>query len=166
MSNETVELADRLSITDLIYRYCRAMDRIDQELGYGIWHEDGEADYGPIFRGRGRAFVDWVCEQHRPMVAHAHQVSNTLIELDGHRAASESYVNIVLRYRADGRLMEVTVRGRYLDRWSRRNGKWGLDKRMFVQDFDEVREVAEINLEGWGRRDKNDPSYAVLSHGS
>jgi hypothetical protein len=26
-------LADRQAITDLIYRYCRAMDRIDVELG-------------------------------------------------------------------------------------------------------------------------------------
>jgi hypothetical protein len=39
-------LADRQAITDLIYRYCRAMDRIDPDLGYTIWHEDGVADYG------------------------------------------------------------------------------------------------------------------------
>ena len=47
--------ADRQEITDLIYRYCRAMDRMDHEQGYAIWHEDGTADYGPdVFQGTGQ----------------------------------------------------------------------------------------------------------------
>lgn len=162
MPNDSRAIQDRLAITDLLYRYCRAMDRIDSGLGYSVWHEDGVADYGPLFKGPGRGFVDWVCERHRPMVAHAHQLSNVLIETERDRAASESYVCITLRYRMDGRLMELAVRGRYLDRWSRREGRWGIDKRWFVQDFDELREVAGINLEGWGRRDRLDPSYEVL----
>jgi len=40
------DLADRQAISDLIYRYCRSVDRIDIPLGHSIWHEDGIADYG------------------------------------------------------------------------------------------------------------------------
>ena len=36
--------ADKLEIMDLIYRYCRSMDRMDHEQGYAIWHEDGTAE--------------------------------------------------------------------------------------------------------------------------
>ena len=50
------EVADRQAITDQIYRYCRAMDRIDHELGYSIWHEDAVADYGTHYQ-IGRAHV-------------------------------------------------------------------------------------------------------------
>ena len=55
------EVADRQAITDQLYRYCRAMDRIDHDLGYSIWHEDGTADYGAgVWQGSGRGFVDHV----------------------------------------------------------------------------------------------------------
>jgi hypothetical protein len=156
-------LADRQAISELIYRYCRAMDRIDPELGYTIWHEDGEADYGEAFyRGTGRGFIDWVCGTHRTMLAHSHQVSNIIIELDGDTAGSEAYVTVALRFRDGDRLLQMTVRGRYVDRWSRRAGHWGIDKRVYLQDFDDIREVSASGVEGWGRRDREDRSYAVL----
>ena len=36
-------------------RYCRPMDGIDRPLGCILWHDDGLADYGPIFKGTGRS---------------------------------------------------------------------------------------------------------------
>lgn len=154
---------DRQAITDLIYRYCRAMDRIDHELGYSIWHEDGLADYGAeVFQGTGRGFIDWVCESHRPMLAHSHQVTNVIIELNDDRAASEAYVTANLRMEREGKVIQMTVWGRYIDRWSKRGGRWGIDKRMSVTDFDEVREVTAMRQHPWGRRDRDDPSYEVL----
>lgn len=162
MSNDLTAIAHRLAIMDAMYRYCRSMDRMDHELGYGVWHEDGTADYGPLFRGSGRDFVDWACEHHRPMIAHAHRVSNILIDLRGDTAGSESYVTVSLRLNAGGQLEEVTVHGRYLDRWSRRAGRWAIDHRVYVHDFDARHAISAIALEGWGRRDREDPSYAVL----
>lgn len=159
----TEEIADRLAITDVIYRYCRAMDRIDAELGYSVWHEDGEADYGAIYRGSGRGFVDWVCGAHRAMLATSHRVTNVLVTLDGDKAGSESYVVAALR-RMDGtRLLQTLAWGRYLDRWSRRGGCWAIDRRVYVHDFDEVREITETVLAGTGRADREDPSYQVLT---
>jgi hypothetical protein len=162
--HEMSEAADRQSITDLLYRYCRAMDRIDPELGYTIWHDDGEADYGAaIYRGSGRGFIDWVCVQHARLTAHSHQISNVIIELDGAKAGSEAYVTAALRFKEGDRLLQVTARGRYIDRWSRRGGRWGIDKRVYVHDFDDLREISATSIEGWGRRDREDPSYALLN---
>jgi len=59
--------------------------------------------------------------------------------------------------------MQVTVKGRYVDRWSRRDGRWAIDHRIYIQDFDEMHEVAATLTEGWGRRDRQDSSYEVLS---
>lgn len=156
-------LADRQAITDLIYRYCRAMDRIDTELGYSIWHEDGTADYGPeVYQGGGRGFIDFVCEQHRGVLTHVHQVTNIIIELDGDRAASESYVVADLRIARGETLKQITSWGRYIDQWSRRDGRWGIDKRLSVRDFSEIRDVTAMPHSTPGRRDSSDPSYAVL----
>ena len=47
MSETLQSLADRQAITEMIYRYCRSVDRLDIPLGHSIWHEDAIADYGP-----------------------------------------------------------------------------------------------------------------------
>ena len=156
-------LADRQEITDLIYRYCRSMDRIDAQLGYTIWHDDAVADFGAvIYQGSGRGFIDHVCAVHRQTLAHSHQISNMIIQLDGDRAASESYVTATLRVMKGDKLLQITAWSRYIDQWSRREGRWGIDKRIAVLDFDEIREVTAIGKSGRGSRDRDDPSYAVL----
>lgn len=154
--------ADRQAITDVIYRYCRAMDRMDVELGYGIWHEDGVADYESHFQGSGRELIDFVCANHRKALAHAHQMSNIIIELDGDRASSESYVTTTMRVQQGEQLKQITVWARYLDRWSRRKGRWAIDKRTVVRDFDEMRDISPMTQAPRSRRDREDPSYSFL----
>jgi hypothetical protein len=158
-------LTDRQAITDLIYRYCRAVDRIDVELGYSVWHEDGLAEYEGFYSGTGRGLIDKVCAQHRALLSHSHQISNILITLDGERAGSESYITATLRIADGERLRQIVVWSRYVDRWSRREGRWGIDKRLTIRDFDEIREVVALSRPGWGRRDSSDASYEVLRMG-
>lgn len=159
---DSADAADRQAIANQLYNYARAMDRIDRPLGYAVWHEGGTAHYGPLFSGSGREFVDWVCTQHSAMVAHAHRISNMLIRLDGDSARSETYVHATLRFEQEAKLKQASVFGRYLDRWSKRDGRWAIDARIYVQDFDDIRDVGAQIVVPWGRRDREDPSYAVL----
>jgi len=154
------EVADRQQITDLIYRYCRAVDRIDVELGCSVWHDDGLAELEGFYSGSGRGFIEKVCTQHRTLLCHSHQISNIIITLTGERAGSESYVWATLRLRDGERLKQIMVWSRYIDRWSRRNGRWGIDRRVTIRDFDEVREVVALSRPG--RRDASDPSDEIL----
>ena len=157
------ELADRQAITDQIYRYCRSMDRIDHDLGYSVFHDDATVDYGEeVFQGSGRGFIDHVCAQHARTLIHLHQVTNILIELDGDRAASESYVFSDLRVGAEEQPKQITTWGRYLDQWSRREGRWAIDRRIAIRDFSEIRDVTLMPLPKRSSRDKTDPSYAIL----
>ena len=83
MSNNTgdllQQLADREAIRERLYRYCRSMDRVDAPLGQSIFHEDATADYGPIFKGRGRDMIEHICAVHtRKFLHHSHQL---LLEL-------------------------------------------------------------------------------------
>lgn len=156
-------MTDREAIVDQLYRYCRAMDRIDHALGYSVWHEDGTADYGPdIYIGSGRGFVDHVCAQHARTLGHSHQLSNIVLEIDGDKAASESAVTATLRIERDGKLMQIMVWSRYVDTWSKRGGRWAIDHRIAINDFDEIREVTPLRPTKRGSRDRADPSYAVL----
>jgi hypothetical protein len=157
------QLMDRQAITQLIYRYCRAVDRLDIPLGHSVWHEDATADYGALYQGPGRGVIDLICKQHQHLLHHSHQVSNILIEVAADKAGSESYVTASLRMLQSGTLKQLTVWARYCDRWSRRNGRWGLDRRVTVIDFDEIRDVTAMGTHQVARRDRSDPSYAVIS---
>lgn len=160
---QSTETADKLAIAEQLTNYARAMDRIDRDLGYAVWHPGGTARYGAMFEGTGHAFIDWVCETHGGMVAHVHRITNVLIVLDGDTAASEAYVHATLRFEQDGTLRQGNVFGRYIDRWSRRAGQWAIDHREYVQDMDEVVEVGQPLVGAFGgRRDRHDPSYTVL----
>jgi SnoaL-like domain len=157
-------VADRQMIADLIYRYCRSVDRLDISLGHSIWHADGIADYGAaVYQGDGRGVIDHICAQHRHTLHHSHQVSNIIIDLNGDLAASESYVTASLRIVREGQLKQMTVWSRYIDQWSRRNGRWGLYRRLAIRDFDEIRDVTALYDHDTGRRDRTDPSYGVLA---
>ncbi len=77
-------------------------------------------------------------------------------------AGSEAYVTATVRVQREDTILQITNWTRYVDRWSRRDGRWGLDSRIAVRDFDEVRDVTPMNTWSNGRRDREDPSYGVL----
>lgn len=164
MTDTLCALADRQAISDLIHTYCRAVDRLDVPLGHSIWHEDGEADYGAgYYQGPGRGVIDRICEHHRGLKSHSHQVTNILIELDGDRAGSESYVTGTMRLEQDGAARQIGVWARYLDAWEKRGGRWGLLRRMVVYDHEEIREVTPMGQEIRATRGADDPSYRFLT---
>lgn len=157
-------LAAKQAITELLYSYCRSVDRLDRALGHSIWHPGSEADYGDFYKGDGPGVIELICEQHSHLLCHSHQIANILIDVQGETAASESYVTASLRLRQEDQLKQMTVWSRYIDSWSRRDGAWGLDRRKALRDFDEVREVSAMTApEGEGARGREDASYTVFS---
>jgi len=158
-------LKDKLEITENIYKYCRSVDRLDVPLGRSIWHEDSVADYGAgFYQGPGKDVIDLICKSHLNMLAHTHQVANILIDVDGDSAGSESYVTANLRMKQGEQFMQMTVWARYCDKWSRRNGRWGIDKRVMVLDFNEMRPVNQMSPPDNSARDNTDPSYDVIGN--
>lgn len=155
-------ISDRMAITDLLYCYCRSVDRIDHQLGYSIWNPGSIADYGEFYRGDGPGVIDLICSQHQHLLSHTHQMSNILIVINGDQASSESYITATLRLEKDKQLLQMTVWSRYVDSWSRHAGRWGLDKRIAVRDFDEIRPVTPMTDGCAASRNRNDPSYAAL----
>lgn len=163
MSAALEELLAREAIRAQLHNYCRAMDRRDDALGHAVWHADGTADYGAdVFQGSGRAFVDQVSRNHLRRTAHSHQLATIGIEVDGEAATSEAYATVRLVTEAGDATTEELFVGRYLDRWSCREGRWAIDHRLWVLDFGELERPVGEPLRGSSARDESDPSYAVL----
>ena len=155
------ELLDKQAITEQIYNYGRCMDRLDRNLGRGVFHPEAVADYGAqMFQGTGWEFVDWIMEAHLAFTTHTHEFSNIMIAVDGDTAQSETYGDVTLRRRAeDGTLHDIRNLGRYIDRWERREGTWRIIHRRYVHDFDQTGPAVGAQFETMGKRDRGDPSY-------
>jgi hypothetical protein len=102
-------------------------------------------------------------------------LSNAQIEVDGDRAWSESYWDVLLRVRGEEGITDITGGGRYLDYLERRDGLWAIVHRRSVHDWDRVDPVGRTMADGDAvpannpdatlhpaSRDKRDPSYAFL----
>jgi hypothetical protein len=151
-------LAER-EIRRALVDYCRAIDRFDRKLGQRVWHPGATVDYRGIFEGTAEAFMEWIWETHTAYESHSHQITNLTVELHGERAVSEAYVTV--RLRLASRPADVVSSARYLDRWSRRDGRWAIEHRVFVRDVYSVYDAADAKP-ATSSRDPDDPSYGVL----
>jgi hypothetical protein len=157
------ELLSKQAITEALHRYCRAMDRMDNDLGKSVFHPDAPADYGGMYTGTGHGFIEFVYGAHAGMLLHQHQLGNILLGGAGDRAASESYVTVSFRRKDEaGAVVGMRSCGRYLDQWERRGGRWAISNRLYLHLFDETFPVAESQFPATGTRDRSDPSYKIL----
>lgn len=182
MIDEFADLVAQQQIRNAMYRYCRALDRMDREVMATVFHPTATVHY-PYFEGGWQAFVDYIWEVHgKAYDIHSHQMSNILIELapEGGTATSESYVTATLWSGSEvgtSRIAEgMTIAGgpvenddgicrvitaRYLDSWSRREGRLAIDHRTCIMDL--LVDTPAAGRLGEGLRNRADPSYKTAS---
>lgn len=132
MEEELQKLLDKQAITEVIWRYCRGMDRMDKELTLSCWHPGGTDDHAPLFKGSAEGFVEWLWPIHAAMETTCHIVSNIMIELNGERAATESYWHVHLRIPRGNDVYDIVGEGRYLDNFEKIDGVWAITHRTSI----------------------------------
>ena len=167
-----VLLAER-EIEQVVRRYCRGIDRLDEDLIRSVYHEDAFDDHG-VYQGDGRGFAAFIVPLLRDAYrSTTHAVHNCLIDVhgtgDGDAADAESYC-IAYHDRTDpagDRSLDVFA-CRYVDRFERRSGRWAIVRRVVVHDWNAVLPVAGdfgemVATFTGGRRDRNDESYKGMT---
>ena len=154
-------------IRDQIYNYSRGLDRMDRALALQVFHPDSVVTQpnssGGGFKGTGAQWVDYAWKAHSGIAAHAHQMTNILIRVNGDKATSETYAMDSLRSEPTETSQSTNlILVRYADTWSKRNGRWAMDTRNIIIDFSTNNSSTGPNRKGVNRRDRTDPSYASL----
>lgn len=125
--------ADHLEIHALLGRYAHAVDRQDFELARTCYHEDAYDDHGR-FKGGVDALIEFFNRLGNSLESTFHMMGLPYIELRDDRAwviTSAWY-----RRRSNG-ADEAVVQGlRYLDYLERRDGRWGIARRVVVLDWE------------------------------
>jgi hypothetical protein len=169
-----------MAIQDTIYRWCRAIDRLDYDAIRSVFHPDASDNHGS-FSGGVKELIEWVRERHRKIPSSTHKVGQILIEFgDADVAVAETYVETLQRYPADAKAslapltggvlgppdvaIDLMARSRYVDRFERRAGLWRIARRTVVFDWRSIVAVPQpepVMRDGWivGRRDNQDCIY-------
>ena len=126
-------LADKQAIHDVLIRYARALDWLDEKRLDRVFFDDAEIDYG-FFKGSGKDFKPIVMEIERNLGRRWHQTTQISINLEGDVAETESYgiafgsVDTV----ADADSEIGLYVGYYQDRLEKRGGYWGIAYRKYI----------------------------------
>ena len=166
--NQLSTLLAKQAIQECIYRYCRALDRLDTDLLASVFDTQATIDYGAIYQGPAAGFIDIAIGFQGGMRDTQHMVNNLLVEVDGDTASSEAYVYAHHVIEQAGELMELVIGARYLDRFRRDGqGQWKISFRTELLDWARMTPIPERWFEDnrempKGRRDREDPSYGFV----
>ncbi|WP_412520793.1 nuclear transport factor 2 family protein [Actinomadura madurae] len=165
MSDKVAEREAKIEITEILHRYCRAVDRGDWDTVREGYHDDAIENHGP-YQGGVDGFIDFVKSRAEdPAVIRLHHLTTINITVVGDVAYSEAY------YTCPGRLAGAdeqgvgalrVIDGRYVDRFERRNGKWRVAHRVAVVDFVRYQSALDDDFAtafARGASDRTDPSY-------
>ncbi len=134
------ELLDKQAIGDVIQRYCRTLDWLDDDAQSGCYWPDAAIDYG-FFKGRAAEFLPIVMEVERGSDRRWHMLSQPLIAFRSPTEASSECYGIFAgsKWQEDGTLAGNLYGGRYLDEWEKRdagNGaEWRISARTYLLDW-------------------------------
>ncbi|MBV8073469.1 MAG: nuclear transport factor 2 family protein [Acidobacteriaceae bacterium] len=147
------ELADREAIRDCVYRYARAVDRCDEDLLRTVYWPDA-IDTHLDFSGTVEELIKWAIPKLRA-IDNVHLITNVLIQLEGAKAAVESYYSYIAYGSRLGRAgRDSMMVGRYLDRFERRNDEWRIAARLVVIDgFREYSDSGDWSVGPFGMPD-------------
>jgi hypothetical protein len=163
---DITEVADRLAIAETLALYCRGIDRCDGEQLAAAFTPDALIDYGDGAKPVAEV-IPGLMAGLGSMRLTQHNISNTVIRIDGERARAETNcVALHLIPTPEGEI-ELVVGGRYLDRLAKQAGRWRIAERLYVMDWNRTA-PATMALEGGlfdglqrrGARGDDDPATA------
>lgn len=128
---------DKAEIRDLLYTYCRGVDRADSEVLASIFTPEARCEYG-VFSGTiaefcafARSFVDAIGPTH-------HNITNSIIQVSGDSAVGETYgIAVHGDVSEEHGIVDLIVFVRYNDRFERRDGAWKIAHREVIYDWNQ-----------------------------
>jgi hypothetical protein len=134
MAQQLRFLLDREAIRDVVTRYCRGVDRMDEAVLASVYWPEATHDHG-LFTGKASDFIPVVLNMAGITDQMHHLIGNILIRNSGDTARCETYFHAYQRMRGEKGPYDYIVAGRYLDELERRGGEWRIIRRKAVFDW-------------------------------
>ena len=132
---EVQALLDKQAINEVIARYSRTLDWLDDTGQESCYWPDATVDYG-FFKGTAADFLPVVMKIERASQRRWHFLGGVQIKLlSDSAAACESYGMASGVRDVDGVWTGNLYGGRYLDEFEKRDGEWRISKRQYIMDW-------------------------------
>lgn len=130
------ELIDRKQIEDVVARYARTLDWLDDEGQASCYWPDADIDYG-FFKGKAAEFLPVVMQTERNSDRRWHMLGGLIVKFHSSTSASSECYGIFAgaSRQDDGTLAGNLYGGRYLDEWEKRDNEWRISSRMYLLDW-------------------------------
>ncbi|MGP3533218.1 nuclear transport factor 2 family protein [Microbacterium sp. RD1] len=128
-------LEDQAEIRKVLYTYFRAVDAADWDLMASCYHPDAIDEHSDIYTGPIDGLVQWCIDNVATAFSSwMHFGGQSVIDVDGDTAQSETYAVAIHKTHADEKGFEADViaGGRFFDRFERRDGAWRIAHRKLV----------------------------------
>jgi SnoaL-like domain len=167
LARRLLEAADHEEIRQVVYRYCRGIDRRQFQLVRDCYHPEGTDDHGD-YRGGIDGFIEYVTKGLSIWQTTTHFIGNVGIEVLGDKARVESYGVATHRRAATGTrpALDFVAGIRYVDDFERRDEKWLIATRVCLIDWTRT---DNVEAKGWTRpgdytqpsADEHDPVFVA-----
>ena len=136
--DEYVRIMDHLerdAIRQVVIRYVRGADRLDEELERGAYWPDGYDNHG-FFRGNAQEFVTWALGLGGRLAGLQHILGQSFIDMEAAGAKCETYFLVCESTSRDTPTDNLRqLGGRYVDILEKRGGSWKIAHRDVVIDW-------------------------------
>jgi hypothetical protein len=135
MEQQLQVLLDRKACEDVLMRYGRTLDWLDESGQESCFWPDAEVDYG-FFQGSGKDWVPIVMGVEASSPRRWHVSTGVMVQVKGSKAKSECYgLTVAASENEEGDLVDTMFGGRYLDELEKRVGQWRISKRRYIADW-------------------------------
>jgi hypothetical protein len=174
MEPELRELLDKQAIAELLYAYAEGIDRRDHALLQTVFTPDCQLHYGAYDRPARFLIESWRADKPPALLMTHHLYGNIVVRFCGaDRARSITYFSAQHRADHKGQVMDEMVRGRYLDRLIKQEGRWRFAERTIVFDWSRI---SPADVANWwdapgnpakvGAHGRADPAWGFLDAGA
>jgi len=148
------EAGDRLALRELFDAYAHCADRRDAEGQKALFtldtrfavYMDGEGSE-PTYVLEGREALTPVFDDLNRYEVTTHFNGQSTVTIDGNRATGESYTIAHHLFTENGQRKIMIASLRYLDDFTKIDGRWYFAERMLILDWSETRVIAAPTAE-------------------
>lgn len=138
LRTELTDLRARESIRQCIYSVCRAIDRVDSDLLRSAFHPGATIHFGRMYDGPVEPWIASTLEHQVGQSDSHHLVGNIQITVAGDQANAESYELARHKSPIKGKMVDLVLAMRTLDRFALRDGAWRISERTKIIDWGRI----------------------------
>jgi len=145
----TDEMAERITIREMVENWVVWRDALQWEKFRALWHDDGVM-MATWTQGTADQFIEMSKQGFAKGVRILHFLGGSSIEVKGNRALSQTKMTISQRAPVHDVVCDVVCTGRFVNFWEKRAGRWGLVLRQPIYEkdrMDPVDPAAKLSLD-------------------